>query len=65
MFCSSALPGLAGLDIVSQGLLTRVLLPRLGAEFLTRWGLAIDAIGFASIACVVFVPRIEFLFISM
>ena len=53
------------MDIVSQGLLTRVLLPRLGAELLTRCGLAINAIGFALIGCVVFVPRIEFLFISI
>jgi DHA1 family tetracycline resistance protein-like MFS transporter len=53
------------MDIVSQGLLTRALLPRLGAELLTRWGLAINAIGFALIGCLVFVPRIEFLLISI
>jgi DHA1 family tetracycline resistance protein-like MFS transporter len=53
------------MDIVSQGLLTRVLLPRLGAGQLTRLGLAINAVGFALIACLVFVPRIEFLFISI
>jgi MFS transporter, DHA1 family, tetracycline resistance protein len=53
------------MDIVSQGLLTRVLLPRLGAELLTRWGLAISAIGFALIACLVFIPKIQFLFVSI
>lgn len=49
------------MDIVSQGLLTRALLPRFGAAVLTRSGLAVNAIGFALIACLVFVPRIEFL----
>jgi len=49
------------MDIVSQGLLTRALLPRLGADLLTRAGLAINAAGFALIACLVFVPRVEFL----
>jgi MFS transporter, DHA1 family, tetracycline resistance protein len=53
------------MDIVSQGLLTRMLLPRLGAGLLTRWGLAINAIGFALIACLVFVPKIQFLLISI
>jgi len=53
------------MDIVSQGLLTRALLPRLGAGVLTRLGLAINAIGFALIACLVFVPRIEFLLASV
>jgi DHA1 family tetracycline resistance protein-like MFS transporter len=53
------------MDIVSQGLLTRALLPRLGAGLLTRSGLAINAVGFALIACLVFVPRIEFLLASI
>ena len=53
------------MDIISQGLLTRALLPRVGAGVLTRWGLAINAIGFALIACLVFVPRIEFLLASI
>jgi DHA1 family tetracycline resistance protein-like MFS transporter len=49
------------MDIVSQGLLTRALLPRVGADVLARSGLAINAIGFALIASLVFVPRVEFL----
>jgi MFS transporter, DHA1 family, tetracycline resistance protein len=53
------------MDIVSQGLLTRVLLPRLGTELLTRWGLAINAIGFALIACLVLFPSIQFLLMSI
>ena len=53
------------MDIVSQGLLTRALLPRVGAEVLTRLGLAVNAIGFALIACLVFVPRVEFLLASI
>jgi MFS transporter, DHA1 family, tetracycline resistance protein len=53
------------MDIVSQGLLTRALLPRVGAGALTRSGLAINAIGFALIACLVFVPRVEFLLASI
>src|SRR6202012_2630714 len=53
------------MDIVSQGLLTRALLPRLGPDGLARSGLAINAVGFALIACLVFVPRIEFLLASI
>jgi MFS transporter, DHA1 family, tetracycline resistance protein len=53
------------MDIVSQGLLTRALLPRVGADVLTRSGLAINAVGFALIACLVFVPRVEFLLASI
>ena len=53
------------MDIIAQGLLTRALLPRLGADVLTRSGLAINAIGFGLIACLVFVPRIEFLLASI
>jgi len=49
------------MDIASQGLLTRSLLPRVGAHALTRSGLAVNAIGFGLIACLVFVPRVEFL----
>ena len=49
------------MDIVAQGLLTRILLPRVGADMLTRAGLAVNAIGFGLIACLVFVPRVEFL----
>jgi len=57
--------GVGVMDIVSQGLLTRVLLPRLGSRMLTRLGLAINAVGFAMIASLVFVPRIEFLAASI
>jgi DHA1 family tetracycline resistance protein-like MFS transporter len=53
------------MDIVAQGLLTRVLLPRVGADVLTRAGLAINAVGFGLIACLVFVPRVEFLLASI
>ena len=53
------------MDIVAQGLLTRILLPRVGANVLTRAGLAINAIGFGLIACLVFVPRVEFLLASI
>ena len=53
------------MDIVAQGLLTRLLLPRLGAHVLTRAGLAINAVGFGLIACLVFVPRVEFLLASI
>jgi MFS transporter, DHA1 family, tetracycline resistance protein len=53
------------MDIVAQGLLTRVLLPRVGADVLTRVGLAINAIGFGLIACLVLVPRVEFLLASI
>jgi DHA1 family tetracycline resistance protein-like MFS transporter len=53
------------MDIVSQGLLTRALLPRVGAAALARSGLAINALGFALIAYLVFVPRVEFLLASI
>src|ERR1700677_2066767 len=53
------------MDIVSQGLLTRALLPRVGTDVLTRSGLTVNAIGFALIACLVFVPRVEFLLASI
>jgi len=60
-----ALFGVGVMDIVSQGLLSRALLPRLGARRLTRLGLAINAVGFAMIACLVFVPTIPFLIASI
>lgn len=53
--------GVGVMDIVSQGLLTRALLPRLGARTMTRLGLAINAVGLGMIAGLVFVPTIEFL----
>jgi MFS transporter, DHA1 family, tetracycline resistance protein len=51
------------MDIVSQGFLTGKLLPRAGV--LAKSGLAINAIGFAFIACLIFVPRVEFLLVSI
>jgi DHA1 family tetracycline resistance protein-like MFS transporter len=53
------------MDIVSQGFLTRALLSRVGASALARSGLAINAIGFALIAYLVFVPKVEFLLVSI
>jgi DHA1 family tetracycline resistance protein-like MFS transporter len=53
------------MDIVAQGFLTGKLLPRIGASALARSGLAINAIGFALIACLVFVPRTEFLLFAI
>ena len=53
------------MDIISQGLLTRLLLPRFGAERLAGLGLTVNAIGFAMIACLVFVPSIEFMFATI
>jgi DHA1 family tetracycline resistance protein-like MFS transporter len=53
------------MDIVSQGLLTRTLLPRVGTDTLARSGLLVNAFGFALIACLVFVPRVEFLLASI
>jgi DHA1 family tetracycline resistance protein-like MFS transporter len=41
------------------------LLPRIGASALAKSGLAINAIGFALIACLVFVPRTEFLLFAI
>ncbi len=60
-----ALFGVGVIDIVSQGMLSRVLLPRLGAERMTRLGLAINAAGFALIACLVFMPTIALLCASL
>jgi MFS transporter, DHA1 family, tetracycline resistance protein len=56
-----ALFGVGVMDVVSQGLLTRVLMPRLGADTLTKLGLAVNAVGFALIAGLVFAPRVELL----
>lgn len=56
-----ALFGVGVMDVVSQGLLTRVLMPRLGADALTKLGLAVNAVGFAFIAGLVFAPRLELL----
>lgn len=57
--------GVGVMDIVSQGLLSRWLLPRLGAERLTRLGLGINAAGFALIACLLFVPKVALLGIAI
>jgi MFS transporter, DHA1 family, tetracycline resistance protein len=53
------------MDIVSQGLLARMLLQFADAKVLARIGLSINAVGFALIACVVFFPRLEYLLASI
>ncbi|MGO8908935.1 MAG: MFS transporter [Bradyrhizobium sp.] len=53
------------MDVISQGILTRALLPHVGADALARSGLVVNAIGFALIACLVFAPRVEFLLASI
>lgn len=57
--------GVGVMDIVSQGLLSGWLLPRLGAARLTRLGLAINAAGFALIACLLFVPKVALLGVAI
>lgn len=57
--------GVGVIDIISQGMLSGLLLPRLGAERTTRLGLAINAAGFALIACLLFVPTIALLGVSI
>jgi DHA1 family tetracycline resistance protein-like MFS transporter len=53
------------MDIVNQGLLTRMLLQRVDAEVLARIGLLINALGFSLIACVPLFPRTEYLLASI
>lgn len=53
--------GVGVMDVVSQGLLTRALMPRLGADALSKLGLLINAAGFAIIACLTLFPQIAFL----
>jgi MFS transporter, DHA1 family, tetracycline resistance protein len=53
--------GIGVMDVVSQGVLTRPLMPRIGEEWLSRLGLGINAVGFAIIACLIFLPHIEIL----
>jgi DHA1 family tetracycline resistance protein-like MFS transporter len=48
-------------DVLSQGVATRLLLPRVGEHGLARAGLAINAGGFLLIAAVPFVPSAAFL----
>lgn len=57
--------GVGVMDIVSQGFLSGLLLPRLGAERLTRLGLAINAAGFALIACLLFSPTVALLGVAI
>lgn len=57
--------GVGVMDIVSQGLLSQALLPRFGSKALTRLGLAVNAVGFGMIACLVFVPTIGFLIVAV
>ena len=57
--------GVGVMDIVSQGLLSGLLLPRLGAQRVTRLGLAINAAGFALIACLLFAPAVSLLGVAI
>lgn len=53
--------GVGVMDVVSQGLLTRALMPRLGADVLSKLGLAVNAIGFAVLACLILLPHVALL----
>ena len=53
------------MDIVAQGFLTGQIAAAHRRQCSCKSGLAINAIGFALIACLVFVPRIEFLLFSI
>jgi MFS transporter, DHA1 family, tetracycline resistance protein len=53
--------GVGIMDIVSQGLLTRALLPRLGAAALSKLGLLVNAAGFAILACLIYLPHVGYL----
>lgn len=56
-----ALFGVGVMDVVSQGLLSRALLPRLGADALSKLGLVVNAVGFAIIAWLIFLPHLALL----
>ena len=60
-----ALFGVGVMDILGQGVLTRILLHRFDTHSLTRAGLFINALGFCLIACLVFVPHVGFLAASI
>ncbi len=60
-----ALLGVGVMDVVTQGVLSRRLLPRWGAWVLTRSGLAINAVGFVLIAVLAFVPTVGFLVVAL
>ncbi|WP_169926791.1 MFS transporter [Massilia putida] len=53
------------MDVLSQGIATRLLLPRMGEHGLARAGLALNACGFLMIAAIPFVPSIAFLFAAI
>jgi len=53
--------GVGVMDVVSQGVLSRALMPRIGPEWLSRLGLGINAVGFAIIACLIFLPHVQVL----
>lgn len=60
-----ALLGVGVMDVVSQGFLSRRLLPRWGASVLARSGLAINAVGFVLVAVLAFVPTVGFLVVAL
>jgi DHA1 family tetracycline resistance protein-like MFS transporter len=53
------------MDVLSQGIATRLLLPGVGEHGLARAGLAVNACGFLMIAAVPFVPSVAFLFAAI
>jgi DHA1 family tetracycline resistance protein-like MFS transporter len=53
------------MDVLSQGIATRVLLPVAGEHGLARAGLAVNACGFLMIAAIPFVPSAAFLFAAV
>ncbi|MDR3466108.1 MAG: MFS transporter [Xanthobacteraceae bacterium] len=53
--------GVGVMDIVSQGVLARTLLPYVDARVLARSGLVVNAVGFALIAATTLVPHAGFL----
>jgi DHA1 family tetracycline resistance protein-like MFS transporter len=53
------------MDVLSQGIATRLLLPAVGETGLARAGLVVNACGFLMIAAIPFVPSVAFLFAAI
>jgi DHA1 family tetracycline resistance protein-like MFS transporter len=53
------------MDVLSQGIATRLLLPSVGEHGLARAGLAVNACGFLMIAAIPFVQSVAFLFAAI
>jgi DHA1 family tetracycline resistance protein-like MFS transporter len=53
------------MDVLSQGIATRLLLPAVGEYGLARAGLVVNACGFLMIAAITFVPSVAFLFAAI